>query len=147
MSILDLLDWKDRIDHRLNTSLGQQRHNFCRECACDCDLLRQRSRAKNGTDDMKTLAEDLKEKPRLRIARQLLKWGRRPPDLLVRERVRVAMAKQPFVTWGMAIDGAFGPAGIRALSRLTLQGTLGCDADDCIDRFTRFFPRAAEGRC
>ena len=93
------------------------------------------------------LAEDLKEKPRLRIARQLLKWGRRPPDLLVRERVRVAMAKQPFVTWGMAIDGAFGPAGIRALSRLTLQGTLGCDADDCIDRFTRFFPRAAEGRC
>ena len=93
------------------------------------------------------LAEDLEKKTRLRIARYLLKWGRKAPDLLCRERVRVVMEERRFVTWGMALDGVFGPAGRCALSRLTLDGTLGCDADHSIDRFTRFFPRSTEGRC
>ena len=28
MGVLDLFEWEDRIDHWLNRSLGQQRHNF-----------------------------------------------------------------------------------------------------------------------
>lgn len=114
------------------------------------DLIRDRTRLmaaelpKHGYRYRVVLAEDLKKKSRLRIARHLLKWGRKAPDLLIREQVRVAMEKLSFVTWGMAMDGAFGSAGLRALSRMTLDGTLGCDADDCIDRFTRFYPRCAQ---
>ena len=61
MSILDLLQREDGIDHRLNSSLGQQRHNFFCEYGSDCDLLVQRARAKHRTDDMETFAQDLIE--------------------------------------------------------------------------------------
>ena len=61
MSILDLLEWEDRIDYWLNCFLRQQRHNFLCECGGDCDLLLQRSRAEHRTDDVKTFAQDLIE--------------------------------------------------------------------------------------
>ena len=61
MGVLDLFERKDGIDHWLNCSLGQQRHNFSCECAGDCDLLLKRSRTKHRADDVKTFAEDLIE--------------------------------------------------------------------------------------
>ena len=61
MAVLDLFEREDGIDHRLNCSLGQQRHNFSCECAGDCDLLLKRSRTKHRADDVKTFAENLVE--------------------------------------------------------------------------------------
>src|SRR5689334_6691138 len=59
MRILDLFERVNRIDDWLNTSLLQKRHNFSCEGGGDFDLLLQRSRAQDRTDDMKTFAEDL----------------------------------------------------------------------------------------
>src|SRR6476646_460024 len=59
MSVLYLLEWEHRIDHRLNTSVRQQRHDFTRERIRRCDLLLERSRAHHRTDDVKTFAQDL----------------------------------------------------------------------------------------
>lgn len=87
------------------------------------------------------LAEDVGEESRLAIARKLLKFGRATPDVLVRERIRIALKRLPHVTWGDAADGAFGPSGRGALCRMTLEGVLGCDAETAIDRFTQFYPR------
>ena len=61
MSFLDLLDWEDGIYHGLNSFLGQQRHNFSRECGGDGDLLIERSRAQDRTYDVETFAQDLIE--------------------------------------------------------------------------------------
>ena len=59
MSILDLFEREHGIDHWLNSSTRQQRHNFSGECRGDCDLLLQRSRAEHRTNDMETFAEYL----------------------------------------------------------------------------------------
>src|ERR1051325_2788305 len=61
MSFLDLLDWQDRIDYGLNSSTGQQRHNFACECGGNCDLLLQSSRAEHRTNDVQAFAQDLIE--------------------------------------------------------------------------------------
>src|SRR6185436_4588357 len=61
MSVLDLLDREDGIDHRLNGFVGQQWSYFARECVGNCDLLFHRSRAEYRTDDVETFAQDLIE--------------------------------------------------------------------------------------
>ena len=61
MSLGDLLEWEDGIDYGLNTSIGQQRHNFLSERGGNCDLLFQRACAQDGSDDMKTFSQDLVE--------------------------------------------------------------------------------------
>lgn len=87
------------------------------------------------------LAEDVGDTARLAIARHLLKFGRANPDPLIREQIRVALTRLPFITWGAVADGAFGPSGRGAVCRMTLEGVLGCDAETSIDRFTQFYPR------
>src|SRR5262245_31393001 len=61
MGVLDLVEREDGIDHWLNCSIGQQRYNLSCEGGGDCDLLLQRARAKDCTDDVETFAEDLVE--------------------------------------------------------------------------------------
>src|ERR1051325_5111286 len=61
MSVHDLLEWEDRVDHRFDTSLPEQRYNFARESIRDFDLLVQRARAQHRADHMKTFAQDLIE--------------------------------------------------------------------------------------
>src|SRR4051794_26993603 len=61
MSILDLVELKDRVYHGLHCFLGQQRYNLVRECAGGCDLFLQRSRAHHRADDVETFAQNLIE--------------------------------------------------------------------------------------
>src|SRR5215213_2440870 len=61
MGILDLVEREYGIDNRLNSSLGQQRHDFSFEGGGDCNLFLQRSRAQDRANDMETFAEYLIE--------------------------------------------------------------------------------------
>src|SRR6476619_5194044 len=61
MRILDLLECEDRINHGLNSSGGQQRHNFTCEGSRSCDLFLERSSAQHGANDVETFAQYLIE--------------------------------------------------------------------------------------
>jgi len=45
--VLDLVEREHRVNHWLNRSAGQQRHNFSCEVGSDGDLLLERSRAQH----------------------------------------------------------------------------------------------------
>src|ERR1043166_3922567 len=59
MRVLNLVQWKDGIDYRLNRSLCKQWHNFVRERHRNFDLLLQRARAKHSANDVQTLPQNL----------------------------------------------------------------------------------------
>jgi hypothetical protein len=59
MSIPDLFEREDGVDHGLNRSTREQRHNFGREGGGGRDLLPKRSRAHDGADGVQTFAQYL----------------------------------------------------------------------------------------
>ncbi|WP_457325445.1 Tn7 transposase TnsA N-terminal domain-containing protein [Roseateles sp. P5_E11] len=82
------------------------------------------------------LAEDLAAEPRLSNAALVLRHGRPAISDLARERARLLLDRQPVLSWGVILDGAFGAEGHKVACRLLLEGQLLLDVDAPIGRST-----------
>jgi len=89
-------------------------------------------------------AEDLLLEPRLAIATQLVRFGRRPWALIDRWQLQQEINRDSPLTWGRACTGELGPFGREVLCRAVLEGILSIDLSVRITRNTCFAPGTLE---
>jgi hypothetical protein len=107
------------------------------------ELLQHELPALNFDYEMK-YAEDLLLEPRLTIATQLVRFGRRPLALIDRWQLQQEINRDSTLTWGRACTGGLGPFGREMLCRAVLEGILSIDLGAPITRETCFFPGTLE---
>ena len=89
------------------------------------------------------VAEDLKRQPRLSNAIQMVHYGRCPLGVADRERLRLLLDHEGFLSWDRACGGEYGKKGRSAVCRLVLEGKLCFDFASVWTGATRFEAREA----
>ena len=84
-------------------------------------------------------AEQLRQEPRLSNVLTMLKFGRKPVDVIEREHIRQLLLDVPFIPWASATNGDLGPRGRAVLFRLALEGVIQFEMDKKLDGSTRFY--------
>lgn len=112
-----------------NSALGKE------DVACRTDFL-SKNLLRYGYHYRLIIEEKLIAGPYLKNALLLLRLGRRPVDLVSRERVRLLMQDEKTITWGNLHRGQYGADLIPTVCRLLLDGTLSWDINFPINEYT-----------
>lgn len=80
--------------------------------------------------------EGLSREPRQSNVVTILHFGRKEITLVEREYIRRAFTKNQTITWGDAVDGAFGKMGRHHICRLILEGELIFDIEQPLSNST-----------
>jgi hypothetical protein len=84
------------------------------------------------------IAEDLAREPRLKVAKHIMRFGRKPLTLLDRWQLQQELNSGSVLTWGNACSGSYGKFGRHVLCRAVLEGVLAIDMNSVVSHNTRF---------